>query len=145
MENIKFYKGEETGEVIETKGYGSSIFADNYKQAFGLLQDIVCSGSSNSKSNIIAFCGDRGEGKSSCMRSFLYAISHKDSFEEVTTSKDLQFDYNSFELLDLIDPAFFDQNHNLIELMLGQLFNKLQHEENIPNVDKTYTSVRLKF
>lgn len=138
MENVKFYKGEETGEVIEKKDYGESIFADNYKQAFGLLRDIVVSGSNTSKSNIIAFCGDRGEGKSSCMRSFLYAISQKESFEEISSSKDLQFDYNSFEMLDLIDPAFFDQNHNLIELMLGQMFNKLKYEENIPNVDKTY-------
>lgn len=138
MENVKFYKGEETGEVIETKGYKDSIFSDNYKQAFGLLYEIVGSGSNNSKSNIIAFCGDRGEGKSSCMRSFLYAISHKEAFDEIATSKDLPFSYDSFELLDLIDPAFFDKNHNLIELMLGQMFNKLQFEENIPNVDKTY-------
>lgn len=60
--------------------------------------------------NIIAFCGDRGEGKTSCMESFTQKIMDDSSL--------------SLAFMDLIDPAFFDNDHNVVELILGLLYRK---------------------
>ena len=64
MESIKFYQGEEDVVVIEKKDYGLSIFKEQYTQAVLQLEKLVASPKENIPS-ILAFCGDRGEGKSS--------------------------------------------------------------------------------
>lgn len=40
MSNIRFYKGEENGTIIE-KGNKDSIFAEQYTKAFKLIKDIL--------------------------------------------------------------------------------------------------------
>lgn len=39
--------------------------------------------------------------------------------------KNLPFNASKIELLDVVDPAFFDKKHNLIELVLGQMYGRL--------------------
>ena len=69
IDNIKFYAGEENGLVIESN-LEASIFNRQYRKAFRLLDSIVNHYREQS-SNIIAFCGDRGDGKTSAMMSFV--------------------------------------------------------------------------
>lgn len=69
MDRIVFYNGEETGYVVERTNFNNSFFAEQYASALKLFKNIYCS--KGPVSNIIAFCGDRGEGKTSCMRSFI--------------------------------------------------------------------------
>lgn len=57
--------------------------------------------------NIIAFLGDRGSGKTSCMRTL------------VNICKDCQPDCL---FTDEIDPSFFDEKHNILEIMIGSLY-----------------------
>lgn len=115
MDRIVFYNGEETGYVVERTNFNNSFFAEQYASALKLFKKIYCS--TGPVSNIIAFCGDRGEGKTSCMRSFMKLLSQDSELDNF--DKNLPFNASKIELLDVVDPAFFDKKHNLIELVLG--------------------------
>lgn len=77
MRNIYFYNDESNSIVLEKGNYGSSIFKEKYIQALQQFQRII-KNENETKSNIIAFCGDRGEGKTSCMMSFKYILENQD-------------------------------------------------------------------
>lgn len=121
MGRIVFYNGEETGYVVERTNFNNSFFAEQYASALKLFKKIYCS--TGPVSNIIAFCGDRGEGKTSCMRSFMKLLSQDSELDNF--DKNLPFNASKIELLDVVDPAFFDKKHNLIELVLGQMYGRL--------------------
>lgn len=121
MDRIVFYNGEETGYVVERTNFNNSFFAEQYASALKLFKNIYCS--KGPVSNIIAFCGDRGEGKTSCMRSFMKLLSQDSELDNF--DKNLPFNASKIELLDVVDPAFFDKKHNLIELVLGQMYGRL--------------------
>lgn len=115
---IRLYKGEEHGVVIEKNNFDESMFYAQYSKADAILKDMMERNAAIIKENaptitmtpnIIAFCGDRGEGKTSCMESFTQKIMKEDS---------------SLAFMDLIDPAFFDNDHNVVELILGLLYKK---------------------
>ena len=118
-DTIKLYKGEEHGVVIEKTDYDSSMFYAQYNKAYTILKDMIDRNwdiieknetTITMTPNIIAFCGDRGEGKTSCMESFVEKIKYDSSL--------------SLAFMDLIDPAFFDNDHNVVELILGLLYKK---------------------
>lgn len=76
-----FVEGDEDRVVIEKSDYAQSLFSAQYTTAFSILKRLVempndaCyPGQGNSR--IIAFCGDRGAGKTSCMMSVRHAIEH---------------------------------------------------------------------
>ncbi len=106
IDNIKFYDGEENGLVIESN-LEASIFNRQYRKAFRLLESIVNHYREQS-SNIIAFCGDRGDGKTSAMMSFVNSV-----------------DKGKYDILENISPSHFDGEHNILELVLGQLYEKV--------------------
>lgn len=112
---IKFYAGDEKGVVIERDNYTDSIFRDQYEKARLILNEFEKVQSSESDEpgipNILAFCGDRGEGKTSCMLSFCHQL--KAGMNGLT-----------YDVLETIDPSFFDEKHNILELALGQLYSK---------------------
>lgn len=140
---IVFIEGDEDKVVIEKGGYATSLFSSQYTSAFGILKRVIempvddecCPGQGNSR--IIAFCGDRGAGKTSCMMSVRYAIEHcycskeKESEQEKTEREEIE-EYLSgygfkpeqldFDILKPIDPSFFDESHNILELVLGQMY-----------------------
>ncbi len=114
------YSGEENGIVKESSAE-ESIFKEQYARAHFIINDMLKAAvkagqterkdrqpSIGSTPNIVAFCGDRGEGKTSCMESVVMQLqaSHGDDYV----------------FLDIIDPAFFDNHHNVVELLLGLLF-----------------------
>lgn len=76
---IVFVEGDDDRVVIERSEYASSLFSSQYSTAFSILkrlievpsEDVCYPGQGNSR--IIAFCGDRGAGKTSCMMSVPYA------------------------------------------------------------------------
>ena len=114
------YSGEENGIVIEASGE-NSIFSEQYSQAHTIIDSMIRQAefvmnqqpgervnTIGSTPNIVAFCGDRGEGKTSCMESVVLQLrkNHDDNLIFMNT----------------IDPAFFDNNHNVIEILLGLMF-----------------------
>lgn len=134
MNSIKFYKGEENGLVVETDNMVESIFVEQYIQAFKQIDKLLCIETADIP-NVITFCGDRGEGKTSCMTS-VQRILKSDNCGEILSS--VNVDENTtlgnlctnllstkFCFIDeVIDPAFFDSEHNLLQLLLGQMFSK---------------------
>lgn len=130
MDRIVFYNGEETGHVLETDCFQDSLFREQYTFALKLFKSIYSS--QGPVSNIIAFCGDRGEGKTSCMLSFMELLKNDSELHKFESI--LPFKADDVEILDVIDPAFFDKKHNLIELVLGQMYGKIAGKS-IQNAD----------
>lgn len=127
---IVFVEGDEDRVVIEKSNYATSLFSSQYTTAFGILKrllelpvDADCyPGQGNSR--IVAFCGDRGAGKTSCMMSVRYALMHHDELDihSYLLANGLKADSLSFDILNPIDPSFFDESHNILELVLGQMY-----------------------
>lgn len=126
---IVFVEGDEDRVVIEKDGYDTSLFSNQYTTAFSILkrlvekEDEVCyPGQGNAR--IIAFCGDRGAGKTSCMMSVRHAIEHsgEGSIKEYLEKNGLKPTNLDFDILKPIDPSFFDESHNILELVLGQMY-----------------------
>ena len=149
---IIFRQGEENGIVIERKDFENSIFVNQYNQAIEIFnrlwsqqeqrrKNLVGKKSisipvvDNQYSNIISFCGDRGEGKTSCMSSFATVLAENEvrkeakktlSFPKNKDNEDLLLSPEMIDWLDVIDPSFFDEDHNLLELLLGRMYYKVQ-------------------
>ena len=118
---LKIYLGEESHYI--TEDYDSretSIFADQYKKALKEIDAYIEAkddGSETSlqesRNNIIAFMGDRGTGKTSCMMSVLNMLdAHlKEGKKNQTIAS-----------VEVVDPSFFDENTNIIYLVVGKMF-----------------------
>ena len=126
MENtVKFILGEETQPIIESgKELESSIFKFEITKAIDIIndrlekleetkrdieekckKDVILNNHSN---NIISFIGERGAGKTSCMYSVLESIKNNEKIE----------------ILKPLDPSFFDNYHNILEIVIGELYHK---------------------
>lgn len=118
---LKFYLGEESHYIKED--YASrktSIFADQYKKALQVIDayidakdDEADKALQESRNNIIAFMGDRGTGKTSCMMSVLNMLE-----EHLKAGKKNQ----KIASVEVVDPSFFDENTNIIYLVVGKMF-----------------------
>lgn len=140
---IVFKQGEENGVVIEREQFEYSIFLNQYQQAIDAFQRLWKSQQAlkasnqflshsisldNQISNIIAFCGDRGEGKSSCMSTFANILTDsyvRNNARSVIQEPEDMLGCQDIEWLDMIDPSFFDTKHNLLELLLGRMYAKI--------------------
>lgn len=144
---IVFRMGEETGIVIEKteEQFERSIFIDQYRKAYEIIGNIMKvdlkDGDDMSVSNIVAFCGDRGEGKTSCMRTVMGLMTDVDVAEAAQNALNIHPNIyaNKNFALEMLDPSFFDEKHNIVELVLGQLYerviqdNKKSKEKNYPH------------
>lgn len=135
-EPIKFYIGEENKTIMETSDFKSSIFFHQYEKALDLFQRIWSAEDEEyyDNSNIIAFCGERGDGKTSCLRSVRYILQNSNAwtdFPEFSSFANLNSAKlnESLYVLDILDPAYFDQTHNLLDLVLGQMYSAVVLEE----------------
>lgn len=158
---ITFRLGEENGIVIQKDSFETSLFLNQYQQAIDIFDRLwkeqqEWAKSSNSShyldnqfSNIIAFCGDRGEGKTSCMSSFATILTDEHVRGEACSTKGdenkktiiISTDFlrpQEIEWLDTIDPSFFDRKHNLLELLLGRMYANVSKKSqgNISNNDR---------
>ena len=119
---VKFYDGEENRVVKETRYDRDSIFTNQYDRAIDIIRDFWYYDGGRkyiSTPNIVAFCGDRGEGKTSCMLS-------------LTEQLPQAFDDETFDILEPIDPSFFDEQHNILELVLGQMYSRFLNAKAMP-------------
>lgn len=82
MNTIRFFRGEENGIVKEEAKFSESLFREQYVQALLAIDKILAHPTRNEPS-IVAFCGDRGEGKSSCMATVTHLIQSYDESESV--------------------------------------------------------------
>ena len=68
--------------------------------------------------NIVAFFGDRGAGKTSCMRTLVSMLREEQDFAKRNGTAG----GNEWFFTEEIDPSFFDENHNVLELLIGSLY-----------------------
>lgn len=71
------------------------------------------------RNNVIAFLGERGSGKTSCMMSVVNVL--RDSNDPSGDSY-----RNSIQVFDVIDPSFFDSTHNITDIFIGEFYRKYE-------------------
>lgn len=161
--DIPFVLGEETRPKVEAFAEASysveiqkSIFYKQYCTALaGIAELINYNGESISNdkplhNNIFTFTGERGSGKTSCMLTVKELLCN-DKYKKVCYPdiKDVNSDLKEtlsrthFVYFDIIDPIFFDNRHNILDLFIGTLFKNFQkYEEDAKNYNRRNESVR---
>lgn len=128
MSRLKYSIGQERDIVLENTNYEESVFHDQYARGIRILdsyfQDIEKDGSLKT----IAVCGGRGDGKTSCMQTMLGifdSMKRKDSeaYRFVISQGCEKLTEKKLKILDLIDPSFFDDDHNVLEIIIGHIYN----------------------
>lgn len=121
LEEGKFY-GPKITDEITNKDY----FIDCYKKAAKQALSIIKSNNKehNNIKNRIAFLGNRGQGKTSMMYSFIKSLRTKN---KVLFSN--QLDNVEILILDVIDPSMFEDCSNVLDILLGQMFDKITNED----------------
>lgn len=76
---------------------------------------------SEDPNNVIAFCGERGSGKSSAMLSFVNAIVDCGSGDSVLPF-DSEIRANNWNASVMIDPSMFDDVHNIVDIVLAHIY-----------------------
>ena len=137
--------GRERGEVVEIQDFEDSIFSEQYTRALSLVNQFIESNENSDNLKIVAFCGDRGEGKSSCMRTVLNMLAQNDASNKKGIKSYFEnkgfnnIKQETFEVLDVIDPSFFDKCHNVIELVLGRMYTQVIEQAKGKDIDSDYT------
>ena len=134
MESKKtiFYVGEETKPVVENlERFKDSIFSYHIDKSIHLIDEhlsVVSKEANDAQdfvNNIIAFVGERGAGKTSCMCSvisILKELQSKNAYNSFDNLKTLP--HKRIHALKTIDPSFFDTVHNILEIIIGELYNR---------------------
>ena len=136
VRKVIFKRGDENRVVLEKDSFRDSLFQEQYLDAMGSFISMCRTMDNNSEnvSNIISFCGDRGEGKSSCMRTVREILKKRNIFTLDPTSTnehDRRYQMYIREIeqyplyaLDVIDPSFFDETHNILDLVISKMFQE---------------------
>ena len=133
---LTIIRGEEFKLSLKEKIEETDIFYDQYLEAADMLDDIVIVDEDKEQmdwrkveqeNNIIAFCGERGEGKSSAMMTFINALIKQDDwnsnliFDECENAKKTIFSKPI-----IIDPSTFDNVHNILEVIVASLYREFR-------------------
>ena len=155
IREIRVIRGEEfkiqVRDVIDEK----EPFIEEYRKAAHLLEDILeasqkaqtpndereenndakdkCAGYGVSgqyveyNNNVIAFCGNRGDGKSSAMMTFIYAAQNPEKVDKGNLWTNESIVRNT-EFVDTIyvDPSALDDVHNVLDIVLAQMFRNFR-------------------
>ena len=145
---FKFFHNAETRLYIEgVKEKENSIFSDVYRAFFTELKDKLSDIKKeesdkkdvelrNNLNNIFAFVGDRGSGKTSCMLS-VSKMMEENGENGQCKIPELKGDEIEFCVLESIDPSFFDDRTNILDIVLGRLFSTFKKEWDLGNRDCT--------
>lgn len=156
MAKLKIYKGNEFKVYVADSIEEDDLFFDEYKKAAEMLSEIVKYNKKNDnrlkleyENNIIAFCGERGEGKSSVMLSFVKAMR---SYANTKKNQKVFEDFKEIENIHfsepiIIDPSLFDETHGILDVILAEIYNKFDSIRKNSQVDKPdeYTKMLAQF
>ena len=136
VRKVIFKRGDENRVVLEKDSFRDSLFQEQYLDALDSFISIcrTMDDDSENVSNIISFCGDRGEGKSSCMRTVREILRRRQVFTIDSMSLNehehryqvysREIEQYPFYALDVIDPSFFDETHNILDLVISKMFQE---------------------
>lgn len=121
---LRFKIGEETyPTVLDREQLKDSPFNPIIESSIRRIEELYSNSAISSPegfswkystpNNVLAFLGDRGTGKTSCMR---------------TLVKYCQDVHDDWMILDEIDPSFFDETHNILEIFVGTLYGKFKED-----------------
>lgn len=134
---LKFKIGEENRIVLENidkEVLDNSIFSNQYKKSLYTLDSYFALQGGNTgnsiedASNVFAFIGERGSGKTSCMMSVANLLESKVKTEVL--KKYAHLEDTRFKILELIEPSFFDEYNNIISLVVSQIYTLFKNERN---------------
>lgn len=140
MKKIKFDLNGDNRPHIEGLGdINDSMFRNQYEQSI-LLIDAYLKGIKNmqktpaalrnsvdNNNNVIVFDGERGTGKTSCMLSMANMLTdgnHREVCQGTRYVAETQF-----VTIPMIDPSFFDEEHNILSLFIARLYSVFQEKE----------------
>lgn len=125
-----------------------SLFTDSYRQGAKCLREILPIADVARKerreaffpvtedddyyefsNNMIVFCGDRGEGKSSALRTFAHALEELHREESRGRSEEEKFwgtpmDAYTFQVLPVIDPTMMGEQDSFMRIILSRMFSQ---------------------
>lgn len=143
MKKIVFdLNGDNRPFVEGLDDYKNSIFKEQYEQCISMV-DSYLKGLSNmaeaptalassleNSNNIFAFDGERGSGKTSCMMSIVNMLTN-DNHKKICGQYSFVAD-RQFETIQMIEPAFFDKEHNILTLFIARLYRAFKDREESP-------------
>lgn len=98
------------------RGYGFNVYGDI----------------AETENNIIAFCGERGEGKSSAMFTFINAVVNEKEQKESTIFAQCENVKNTvFSEPIVIDPSAFDNVHNVLDIIIASIYQKFSDKYDV--------------
>lgn len=142
-------QGEEFRLSVRSEINRKDIFYEQYREAAKMLDSIVAVRADEVKTsderddkksrksdqwckteyenNIIAFCGERGEGKSSVMMSFVKAAYEYDGSDGDSIFADCENIKKAYFAEPIvIDPSMLDGVHNVLDIVLATLYQKFK-------------------
>lgn len=141
MKKLIFTQGDETRPKFEDlrdeATLKESIFADIYDSAFTLIKEISKSSKhidnkhNRERNNIIAFIGERGSGKTSCLKSIYHSLNKQQGMALQSPIDGINVSFNN--KLPIIDPSYFDEQSNIIEIVIAHMFKSFKDAVNRNN------------
>lgn len=153
-------KGQEFKIFVQDRIKEDDIFIEQYEQAADMLEAILETQDWDShensaihswqqteyENNIIAFCGERGDGKSSAMLTFINALCCKNGSkkdDEVDLFKNCEKIENTHIVEPIvIDPSQFDDVHNVLDIVLAKMYKSFNEKYKDNNRERDESTVQ---
>lgn len=144
MKQIKFDLNGDNRPFIEGfEAHDDSMFHDQYEQCVYLIESYLkgiaglkdttatLKHSLENCNNIIVFDGERGSGKTSCMLSMVNMLT-LDNHSKLATP-DKYVSQKQFVTIPMLDPSFFDNEHNVLSLFVSSLYSAYREWDKEPH------------
>ncbi len=132
---------------IKTDLQSNDLFEDQYLEALEQLKDIVGPLTNGQKperldeqnNNIIVFDGERGQGKSSAMRTFVNIIdkSRNDTAKQFLKRNNVLFSGINFEILKTIDPSNFEKYNSVLNTVVANMYVNIKEKWDVGQSDQS--------
>ncbi len=140
---LVYKNGDELRPKVEdlmADNWKEFLFSDIFEKTFQLIKKEMLNPRKDKlgdRNNIIAFIGDRGSGKTSCLKSIYSKIDLLNS--DITERKGIfieyKADYMFYNKLPIIDPSYFDDHSNILELVVANMFLQFKKAASYPSTN----------
>ena len=143
MKKIVMYKGDEYRAKTEEKFVEGLFFSDVYKRANSICCEIIqetekyLDGNKEAGyqtkyhgmgNNMIAFCAERGQGKTTAMQSYAAYLQDRDPQKKFFGEGGIDKEKYDFVVLDPIDPISLDHGESIVRVLISRLFYLLSEQ-----------------
>ncbi|MGN0220770.1 MAG: hypothetical protein ACI4BA_01415 [Prevotella sp.] len=126
-------------DIADEKFMDSAIFGNQYRQILTMLNRHVTyrrkatDRNIDSANNVFTFVGERGSGKTSCMSSVSRLLTGNRLKDFIAYP---QLGNTRFETIDIIDPSYFDERHNIVAMVIAKLYKSFSQKEDANSHEK---------